>query len=53
VKADIKREVRHAEKIVRVNQEVDNCIDQRMPTDIIDVLGGVHAGGGGTSPLNC
>jgi hypothetical protein len=29
---------------------VDNCLDQRLPADIIDVLGGVHAGGGGTSP---
>jgi len=49
-KAEIKREVRYVEKIVRVSQVVDNCMEQRLPADIIDVLGGVHAGGGGTSP---
>ena len=42
--------MRYVEKIIRVHRVVDNCIDQRMPADIIDVLGGVHAGGGGTSP---
>jgi len=49
-KAEIRREVRYVEKIVRVSQVVDNCMDQRMPADIIDVLGGVHAGSVGTSP---
>ena len=42
VKSDTKREVRYVEKIRIVEQTVDDCIDRRMPADILDVLGGVQ-----------
>ena len=46
VQADAKREANDAAKIIRVKQVVGHCIDQRMPADIIDVLGGVQPAGG-------
>ena len=49
-KSDAKREVRYVEKIRIVEKAVDACIDQRMPADILDVLGGVQHRDGGTAP---
>lgn len=45
VHADAKREANDVAKSTRVQQVVDRCIDQRMPADIIDVLGGVQPAG--------
>jgi hypothetical protein len=42
IKSDTKREVRDAAKIVLIKESKDACIDQRMPADIIDILGGVQ-----------
>jgi hypothetical protein len=42
VKSDTRREKRDAAKIVLIKESKDACIDQRMPADIIDVLGGVQ-----------
>lgn len=51
VKADAQREIRYVEKRVTVEKIVDNCLDQRMPRELVNVLGGVQQrNGSGTPP---